>query len=237
MTDHHTAINTTEQLIQDQEPEIEQLEDQDKQTEFKPVQEQLQILKSFELFADFDDSLVLEFEQTIVLPKQAQAIFVVPRFSKVSEKYYLALIEILKIIDQTRKFYDFVSYRLNADMIKFKDKTIFKLNYQTDTDFLIFPAQLGINFANQNFQKVELTKKQFHLDPFSVATILLTHPQHVDQSSDLGIECLACMFSQYPEKYTYSLCFDCNDFDMLHFFCRNPIVATPRLGIATGFLP
>lgn len=211
---------------------------------YKPqsIGEQIEILRGF--FPQLNYSYAEKFNQP--LPSEAEGWFVIPKWKSIARNYPQALQEIIRILPSTheRLFVNILSNKLTRRHLRTAARTknyLCKISVlQNIPDLLIIPAQFGLKHRGRSVVRVqqELAKNEFGLDTFSVATMLLTHPDRIRSYDDLWIYCIGDVFfprktSKFGHAPVFSLvrvgCFELQTKDMFE--------AQEHYGAVTGFLP
>jgi len=141
-----------------------------------------------------------EYRTTTKLPAGAEGFFIIPRWQKVAATYGEALEEVLALLDKSRKFYNYRSGQLGAKQLRQSVRTsamLAKLAEGQPGDFIVLPAQLGLRHRGRSVRRARevFLANEFGLDVFTVACILLTHPEREQVWEQLHIDCAGDEYS------------------------------------------
>jgi len=134
------------------------------------------------------------------LPVGAEGFFIVPRWQKVAGTYGEALETVLALLAKSRKFYNWRSGQLGAKQLRQSVRTsamLAKCSEGQPGDSIILPAQLGFRHRGRSVRRARevFLGNEFGLDAFTVACILLTHPEREQVWEQLHIDCSGDEFS------------------------------------------
>lgn len=131
------------------------------------------------------------------LPPNAEGWFAIPRWQKLGSTYEKALQEVLDLIKQARngRFCNCRKGQIGPDRLRLRSKTQKALEalgqQQEGNDILVIPCQFGLRHRGRSVRRaLEIMPiMEFGLDPFTVACMLLTHPERLQHYDDLRIDC------------------------------------------------
>lgn len=173
----------------------------------KPVSEQAAILAK--KFPDLDVSRVEEFARRyekdgkLILPKGMDGLVVIPkhsaaaRLSKDNEQwpaYSRALAYLFGVMKAARpEFVDYTEGAVGPDRERLASKTaaVYAELEKVPGDVLVLAVQTGFLHRGKSVRRarVVFTGKEFGLDSFAVGCIVLTHPERLNRSDVLWIDC------------------------------------------------
>jgi len=145
-----------------------------------------------------------EFRTKTELPAGAEGFFIIPRWQKVASTYGEALEKVLALLAKSRKFYNYREGQLGEKQLRQSVRTSEMLAKLADLsaeasakaggqpgDFIIIPAQVGMKHRGRSVRRAReiFTANEFGLDAFTVACILLTHPEREQVWEQLHIDC------------------------------------------------
>lgn len=178
-------------------------------------------------------------------PPNAERWFAVPRWQKVGKTYEEALQKALDLIKQTRngKFYNYREGQIGPDRLRLRAKTQKALEaigqQQKGNDILVIPCQFGLRHRGRSVRRAleVMPVTEFGNDPFTIACMILTHPERLQHLDDLWIDCAGAEYD----------CDGDGSFDGAPFFYfgggevrfggRYAGGAYGRYGSSSGFLP
>lgn len=156
----------------------------------KSVPEQVKILQKIFPKIGNTDSVI----NMIPLFGEAEGLFVIPKWNTIATTYAEAL---AKGFEKMRLFHNgrFLSYETRFDMIEISEQTqraLDELVKKRYGNFITVPIQFGEYHRRDtiNCTLKKLAHGEFGIDPFSVCCMLITHPERLTQSKDLGIACI-----------------------------------------------
>ena len=170
--------------------------------------------------------------------------FAIPKWKTIGGTYEAALLNVLAAIAKQRKFYNYREGALGADRLRLTKRTTQFLEKiaaeQKDHDIMVIPAQFGIKHRGRSVRRAieVMSAEEFGLDPFSVAIMILTHPERFEKYEDLCADCAGGEYD-YPggtARWSSALCFDFSG-DKLCLSSRQLDVAGNGFGSASGFSP
>jgi hypothetical protein len=176
------------------------------------------------------------------LPVGAEGFFIVPRWQKIAGTYGDALETVLALLAKSRNFYNWRSGQLGKKQLRQSVRTsamLAKLAEGQPGDFIILPAQLGLRHRGRSVRRARevFLGNEFGLDAFTVACILLTHPEREQVWEQLHIDCAGDEYS--PDaggQFDRAPRFDFGD-GRLKFGSVWVGHAFGRYGSASGFSP
>lgn len=168
---------------------------------YKPrsIREQIYILRLMfpEMRMHKDDVWNAECLANRPPPDGAEAWFAVPVWQRIAPTYEQALVKMLKALARGREVREADIEWLPADLGSRKlrknenSAKLLKLLYdrqEAPDGILVIPAQLGLLYQRMEIKQVQAAfrENEFHLDAFTVASILLTHPERLDDDDIFG---------------------------------------------------
>lgn len=131
------------------------------------------------------------------LPEGAEGFFAIPRWQKVGKTYEEALQKVLDLIKQARngKFYNHREGQIGPDRLRLRAKTAKALEtlgqQQEGNDILVIPCQFGLRHRGRSVRRAleVMPAMEFGNDPFTIACMILTHPERLQHYNDLWIDC------------------------------------------------
>ena len=184
------------------------------------------------------------------LPRFAEGWFAIPNWKKNPEVFGSTYCEAVKRIISTIK--SIRNYRSLAD--EMNDKYLRQSSRseqfwneiartQGDANILIIPAQFGLRHRGRSTNRsrviMEDMEYEFGLGVFAVGSMLLTHPDRIQDYDDLWIDCAGDeWFSDEEGNFSRSPCFEFDEENgMLSFDASNVYSVSAGYGAASGFLP
>ena len=221
----------------------------------RSVKDQLYILKLLfpEILGYGDDTYNAECLADRPPPDGAEAWFAVPNWRFIAPTYQQALVEMLKILARGRHFepMDIVWYQdLKPHMLRTYDRCaeLFKLlrdRQAVPENVLIVPAQLGLRYRGLSIMEARkiFRDDEFGLDPFTIASILLTHPERLDEEDRHGHLWIKCGGSELsvdedPPDFAFGVGFGFENAD--EHLTVAPVHSEESgtfMSVATGFVP
>lgn len=165
----------------------------------KGITEQTNILRQLFPGIGFADEKLAERP----LPENAEGWFAIPKWQSVAPTYGEAVQKALDLIKKTRdgKFYNYREGQLGPKYLRQFEKSaraFEKLGEeQKDYDILVVPAQFGILHRGRSVRRTleVMNANQFGLGAFAIGIMLLTHPERLQNTDDLWIDCAGDEFS------------------------------------------
>lgn len=175
----------------------------------KKPERQRTILSS--LYPDLDGGYVKELAEALVVPEEADGIFILPKLSSVAVRLgikdpfgedYGRLLEatiLAHLRKQRGNFYDWCTFDSKTAQIRLLEATattLQNLERETRGDFLVFAAQTGSKYAGFSFRaalwEIEHAKDpaEFPLPTWCVGNIIYTHPERLHASHQKGYDYL-----------------------------------------------
>lgn len=209
----------------------------------KSVSEQLVILEKIEEFKVLDGNHVIEIAKGFLeLPEGAEGLVVIPKPSKVGKSYNESVELVTKLMAKHRKdWYNFSEGRLGPEHLRLNEKpqqALSQLERETPGDYLVLAVQTGLRHRGRSDRRarVMFSDNEFGLGPYKLGIILLLHPERLQKSEHLAIDCAGCeCFSATGRKFPGSFYFDWSA-GSLNFGLRLVDSVHPRFGSASGFL-
>jgi hypothetical protein len=143
------------------------------------------------------------------LPPNAEGWFAIPRWEVIARwqrsperrdeapLYEEALVKMFQQLSSSRggKFYNYREGAMGSDRLRLVTKTQSALakfaEQQEGYPILVVPCQFGLRHRGRSVRRARevMPVHEFGLDPFSVACMLLTHPERLKHYDDLWIDC------------------------------------------------
>lgn len=167
----------------------------------KPIQLQIEELST--LFKSLNPKVALRNAKRLPdLPTGAEGWFAIPLWEKLAPTYGEAMVR--------------VGQKMRADWEQSRDRSLVGpwhmrqpqeeieafckiMKHFGESDFIILPAQFGLLQWRERHEGARFYPNEFQLGLFSVLIMLLTHPERLKESEDLGILCWAD--DRYPGRY------------------------------------
>ena len=139
------------------------------------------------------------------LPEKAEGWFAVPDWRTIAETYEEAVHIIADLFKKKRKtrFHSYEEFfeprflRERAEKIQVMDT----LKSEQRADILLFPAQLGLQYAGMKPKYSELPDDEFGFGFFELGIILMTHPKRMAAYYDIHVHAMGDDFSPEPNQY------------------------------------
>ncbi|MDR3547860.1 MAG: hypothetical protein P4M11_06280 [Candidatus Pacebacteria bacterium] len=143
----------------------------------------------------------------VPLPKGSEGWFAIPNRIKHPQIFGLiyggAVQKVFNVLKQTRngKFHNFREGQLGPEYLRLTARTEKFLadlsEVQGNPDILIVPAQFGLRHRGRSVRRARevYVVNEFGFDPFTVGIMLLTHPERLQNTDDLWIDCGGAEFS------------------------------------------
>ncbi len=213
----------------------------------RPIAEQIKTLAS--VFALNDTKALASADRLPSLPAGAEAWFALLRWQAVAPTYGKAFKRVLGFIFATRQGQtkNWLGSKIGAGYLcpsSMAQRGIDEIARRQEGDILIVPAQFGSYYRGQSPRCVlgGCRNKEFFLGAFSVATMLLLHPDREREWEQLHVACVG-------DRYAYNLgdqplfvpVFNClqdpnQKSSWLHLDAKRADEADGRYGAASGFL-
>lgn len=147
----------------------------------KSITEQIKILS--QLFPNLQ--LSLDNTAKLEVSEDMEGLFLIPHFMQFGS-YNEAVAKVLAKLKETRKCYDWRNGNWGEKYLKQTEKK--EQWWKTQTDVVVLPCQTGKKFKGIS---VEDARKSgdFLLGIYEVGIMLLTHPERLQSSNDLWIDC------------------------------------------------
>ena len=212
----------------------------------KPIAEQIRRLR--ELFPELKDATYDEPIAARPLPEGSEGWFAIPRWERLSKAYGEGVQEVLAMIAKTLngKFVNYREGQTGPEYLRQHVKTekMFQklVDEQSGHDILVVPAQFGLRHRGESVRRARevFTANEFGLGAFAVGIMLLTHPERLQDSNDLWIDCAGDEFApDVGGRFTLAPCFGFALFrvGLVEFYTRWVGIAYDVYGSASGFLP
>jgi len=176
------------------------------------------------------------------LPQGAEAWFAIPRWQALASTYNEAVEMVLGVLGSKRRLSNRIVGKLGAIYLRQSERS--KLaekilaEQQEGNDILVLAAQAGILHRGSSARRtrVAMAGNEFGLGVFSIASMLLTHPERLSTGDALMIDCSGDEYSVRSD-YTFDRV-PLFDFDMagIEFSIFYEDRARNLWGTPTGFL-
>lgn len=131
------------------------------------------------------------------LPAHAEGYVIVPRWQAIGSTYHAALQIVLDTIAKRRKgeFWNLRENQMDPDQLRQSVKSVECWECieraQGGRDMLVIPAQFGMRHRGRSVRRARLVMAdgEFGLGAFAVGIMLLTHPQRMQHTEDLWLDC------------------------------------------------
>ena len=218
--------------------------------EQKRVGQQVEILQEF--YPMLDSSMVEEIARGLIVPRQADGLFVVPKPSSVGivrqigeifTTNYGWLVEVvLHHIAERLALKNWRIDKLGPDYLRVRESTLIRLlllEIRTPGDYLVFPAQTGMKFAGYSGRNshwvIDHNTHEFGLEVWCGGHMLLTHPERLTKNEDLGIYLPGTEYCSNPgDVFNQLLSFGFSD-GVVNFDYEWDSNFYPHIGHASGF--
>ena len=125
----------------------------------------------------------------------AEAWFAIPRWQALAPSYNEAVEMVLGVLASKRKFQNRIAGRLGSDYLRQSERS--KLaekilaDQQQGNDFIVIPIQAGMlhRGCSARRARVSMAGNEFGLGVFTIACMLLTHPERLSTDDTLMIDC------------------------------------------------
>jgi hypothetical protein len=178
-------------------------------------------------------------------PQWVEKFFASFDWHKIAPTYEKALQKALDLIKQTRngKFYNYREGKIGPERLRIRAKTTKALEtlgqQQEGNDILVIPCQFGLRHRGRSVRRAleVMPTMEFGNDPFTIACMILTHPERLQYYDDLWIDCAGAEYDCDEDgSFSGAPCFSFIDgrvrFD--GFYADN---ANDHYGSSSGFLP
>ena len=176
------------------------------------------------------------------LPIGAEGHFVIPKPERIAKNYHEALEKILEIIGKTRSFTNWRKGELGPKRLKLTERTkagLAMLSAKYEGDYFLLPAQFGLTYRGKSVQRTRVlyTPTEFGNDPLSVGAMLVTHPERLQSSNDLFIDCPGAEYDYNADgSFDYAPIFNFYDGEV-HFYANRVSYYSSYYGSSSAFLP
>lgn len=179
----------------------------------------------------------------MVVPAGAEGLFVIPRWQSMAPTYGEAVQIVLAKLNETRKFINYRKNEMTPANLRESDRKAEVMasiaESQKGYDLLVVSAQFGLVHRGRSVRRarVVIGNKGFGLGAFEVGSMLLTHPERLQNYNDLWIDCAGDELKPSDERE-----FSCAPFfrfggDGLDFDAFWVDIEHDIYGSASGFLP
>ncbi len=180
------------------------------------------------------------------LPPHAEGYFAIPRWEKIASTYNAAVEKILAVLSETRngKFHNYRKGQLGPDRLRQHVRTVTMLqtlgDQQQGHDILVVPSQFGLRHRGRSVRRARevLTANEFGLGAFAIGSMLLTHPERLQNVNDLWVDCPGDEYHDPvgDRPFSRAPCFGFSD-GRLAFVVFWFYKSRGRYGSVSGFLP
>jgi len=178
----------------------------------------------------------------IPLPEEPEAWFAIPRWQAVAPTYNDAVERILEVLAKKRRFSNRIVGRLGKEYLRQTERTRLAetvlADQQQRCDILVVAAQAGMLHRGSSARRTRasLAGNEFCLGIFSLASLLLTHPERLSAGESLMLDCGGDEYSPRAD-YTFDRV-PLFDFDIsgIEFSIFYEDRARNLWGTPTGFL-
>jgi hypothetical protein len=177
--------------------------------------------------------------------EESEGWFVVPRWSALASSYNEAVVLVLDKLASTRKFSNRIageSGKMGPDYLRETARSVIAWDIlaeqQGNNDMLLVSAQFGMRHRGTSVRRARaiMAGNEFGLGLFSVASMLLTHPQRMSQGDCLTIDCSGDQYKGLTTmEFDRAPLFDC-DLSGLELSLFYEDRATASWGTPSGFL-
>lgn len=196
----------------------------------KSIIEQYELLKkTFDLKADLE-------ELPGGIAEDCEGVFVIPHWNLIAPNYNDAVKIVMKKLKETRECYDWRNENWGAEYMR--QLPIKESWWITKSGVVLLSAQFGLHHAGESVQQVRsaLKTNELPLGIYETGIMLLTHPQRLQVSSDLWIDCPGDEYSWGAlGAFSKAPCFGFHG--KLRFGTRDVSGVLDYFGSASGFVP
>ncbi len=159
----------------------------------KPITEQVKILCDF--FPQLGSSDADEIFTQVNLPAGAEGFFAVPRWEKIAPTYVEAVLIAIDAISKVYRGKIQIDDDLDLKNLRQYPKTAEAFHalekVQKGRNILIFPGQFGSHHLGRTVRRARevMNEQEFGLGLFAVGSMLLTHPERLQDYDDPRINC------------------------------------------------
>lgn len=116
--------------------------------------------------------------------------YAVPRWQSIASAYGEAVEKVLKEIESTRPFKNYIVGELGPAYLGETPKK-HEFMHKLGMGIVVLDAQLGEKHKGKSVQgsRASFAESEFGLGAFEVGCILLTHPERLQSSTDLWVDC------------------------------------------------
>ncbi len=178
----------------------------------KPMEEQLSLLRQH-LGLSFQGDLASITKDRFFYPIEGP--FFVPKWQAVGGTYEKAFSRVLDAIGRQRSFVNNCPYSMGLNHLRLTRRAVdyheMLARRSGDSHILVVPAQFGQYHAGHSASEANrvMPFREFPLDPYLAAVMLLTHPERFKNEDDLRVDCPGCEYD-YPDgsgPWSEVLCF------------------------------
>lgn len=202
----------------------------------RPVEEQLRDL------GILLPGLKCEVEIPTSLPQGAEGWLVVPKPSSIAETYNEAFQRALGLLMRDPScFCNGREGKLGPEHLRLIDRSnqvLDELQRSTPGDYLVLGIQSGLRHRATSVRdaRTAFGEREFGLGPLEVVSLLLTHPDRLNDYEHLGIDCPGCAYApEAGSEHSHALYFIW-DGGGLYLDCSSADANAPGFGSASGFL-
>lgn len=183
------------------------------------------------------------------LPDGAEKLFLIPQLEKIAPTYEQVCYKVSNLILQTRsgKFYSHsFEGKFGLDQLRQSARSVSFWNKldaeQKGHDLLVVPAQFGLRHSGRSFRRAceVMDENECGLGVFAVGTMLLTHPERLQQESISRILRINCSDeyndSNANDRFVHVMGFDLENTNWLRLVTHWRGQAMPYFGFASMFL-
>jgi len=178
------------------------------------------------------------------LPINAEGYFAIPRWEIIASTYGEAVQEVLDLFKWNRdsRFHNDCEDQLGLQYLRQNSCTMVKFEQlseqQTGHDILVFPAQFGILHRGKSVRRARevMPSNEFSLNAFSIAIMLLIHPERLHHYNDLSINCAGDECSSDADGYFDKAPWFNFDAGWVNFSADDVDNVTEDYGSASAFL-
>jgi len=129
------------------------------------------------------------------LPDEPEGWFAIPRWQAVAPTYNEAVEKILELLTSKRRFSNRIAGRLGEKYLRQTERTALAerilADEQVGCDILVVAAQFGMlhRGCSARRTRASLAGNEFGLGVFSIASMLLTHPERLSAGDTLMLDC------------------------------------------------
>lgn len=198
----------------------------------KPIETQVAILH--ELFPHLGS--VDEYQIPDIVPEGMEGYFAIPHWSIVAPTYVEAMHKAREILNTQRKFFSFHFGKDDSGILREtrKKEQLFDIlrTEQSGKKLTIIACQFGARYVNCSVQDVrsQFAEYEFGLGVYEALILLLTHPERLTGSKQLGIFCAGDEYvsDSGGRKFIQAPCITFNDHAPRDMFGENECEYPPE---------